>query len=164
MLPWDYDGCFGSFPPNAVVSSFVDSKDVVNAGIDSPLGIIKDEDRPMWNWILSDKTYLKEYHDVLAELTDVIGLGEYEKEAGRVYDLILPYIDKDKKTPYSSDRFIKAKETLIQISELRAKSIHRQLSGQLPARSEDQAEEDKVDTSGIFIKDMGSAHDAASGN
>lgn len=56
----------------------MDSRDVVNAGIDSPLGIIRDEDRPMWNWILSDEAYLEKYHDALGEVTDVIGAGEIQ--------------------------------------------------------------------------------------
>lgn len=51
---------------------------ITDAGIDSPLGIIRDEDRPMWNWILSDEAYLEKYHDALGEVTDVIGAGEIQ--------------------------------------------------------------------------------------
>jgi hypothetical protein len=39
---------------------------------------------------------------------------------------------------------------------LRAESVHRQTEGLLAARSEEQAEADMVDASGIVIADMGS--------
>ena len=55
----------------------------------------------MWNWIVSDEKYRNEYHDVLSDLTGIIGSGEFEREAARVYDLILPYIEKDPKAFYT---------------------------------------------------------------
>ena len=39
---------------------------------------------------------------------------------------------------------------------LRAESVHRQTEGLLAARSEEQADADMVDASGIVIADMGS--------
>ena len=159
MLPWDYDGSFGAFPVDAVMDTEIDSNAVINEGIDSPLGIIEDEARPMWNWILSDESYLNEYHDTLLELTDIIDSGEFEKEAGRVRDLILPYIEKDPMAFYTKDKFLKACETLIRFSELRTESILRQVNGQLESRSDMQTEEYKVDASGISIYDMGSVRD-----
>ena len=159
MLPWDYDIAYGAFPADAIMGSEVDSNAVINAGIDSPLGIIADEDRPMWYWILCDESYLSEYHDKLAELADVVESGEFEEEAGRVYDLILPYVEKDPKTVFKADRFRTAFDTLISFTELRTESVRRQLSGQLASRSEMQAEGDRVDASGIIIKDMGTVED-----
>ena len=82
-----------------------------------------------------------------------------EKEAGRVYELIRPYIEKDPKTSFTPDRFQIAYETMLAIAELRAESVDRQLNGQLATRSEDQREEDLVDASGISIRDMGSSND-----
>lgn len=155
MLPWDYDIAYGSFPADAKMDTVIDSNTVVNAGIDSPLGYIADEDRPMWNWILSDENYLNEYHNVLSELTVIIDCGEFEKEAGRVYELILPYIKKDPKAFFKPDEFKTAYETVLRFTELRADSVQRQVSGQLAARSDIQADEDKVDASSISIKDMG---------
>lgn len=156
MLPWDYDSAFGSFPPDAKMGTAIDSNAVINAGIDSPLGVIADEARPMWNWILCDESYLGEYHEALSELVGIIDSGEFEQEAARVYDLILPYIEKDPKAIFSADEFKKGYATLLRFSELRAESITKQVSGQLATRSELQAEEDKVDASEISIADMGS--------
>ena len=155
MLPWDYDNSFGSFPADALLDSIMDSKDVVNAGVDSPLGFIADEDRPMWSWILSDQAYLNEYHEALSELVNVIDSGEYKIEAERVYQSILPYLEEDPKAFFTPEESRKAYETLIAISDLRAESVDRQVNGQLATRSEDQNEEDKVDASGIAIEDMG---------
>lgn len=50
---------------------------------------------------MSDEKYRNEYHDVLSDLTGIIGSGEFEREAARVYDLILPYIEKDPKAFYT---------------------------------------------------------------
>ena len=157
MLPWDYDIACGTFPADGRTDSVADSTEVVNTGIDSPLGGIADEERPMWNWILSDENYLEKYHEMLSEVAEVINSKAYEKEAERVRGLILPYIEKDPKAFYKKDDFAKAFETLLRFTELRAESVQKQLDGQLAARSELQAQEDKVDASGISIMDMGSA-------
>lgn len=159
MLPWDYDIAYGTFPADARMDTEVDSKDVVNAGVDSPLGEIADEARPMWNWILCDEGYLNEYHEKLGELVGIIGAKEFEKEASRVYDLILPYIEKDLKGYYNAEKFRKAYKLLLKFTELRAESVRRQVNGQLATRSELQDEEDKVDASEISIRDMGSVLD-----
>ena len=156
MLPWDYDSAYGGFPADARMDTVIDSNAVVNAGIDSPLGYIADEERPMWNWILSDDNYLNEYHNVLSELVDVIDSGEFEKEAGKVYDLILPYIEKEPKAYFTPDEFRTACETVLRFTELRAESVRRQVNGQLAARSDMQDVKDKVDASDISIEDMGS--------
>ena len=159
MLPWDYDAAFGRFPVDAKMETVIDSNAVVNAGIDSPLGGIADEARPMWNWILCDENYLGEYHDALLELVDVIDSGEFEEKAGRLYELILPYVEKDPKAIFTPDQFKKANATLLGFTELRADSVRRQADGQLATKSELQAEEGMVDASGISIGDMGSLED-----
>ena len=76
-----------------------------------------------------------------------------------MYDLILPYIEKDPKAFYTQDELKKAYSTLLRFSELRAESVRRQINGKLGSRSGLQAEEDMVDASGIRIKDMGSIQD-----
>jgi len=124
-------------------------------GVDAPLS----EARPMWNWILCDENYLGEYHDALLELVGVIDSGEFEEEAGRLYELILPYVEKDPKAIFTPDQFKKANATLLGFMELRADSVRRQADGQLATRSELQAEEGMVDASGISIGDMGSLED-----
>ncbi len=156
MLPWDYDTCFGTFPKNAVMGTASDSRDIINTGIDSPLGIIADTDRPMWNWILKDEAYRNAYHDAVSQTADVIAAGEYRDEAGRVYDLIVPYLEKDPKAFFPPEKNRKAWQTVLAVAELRAESMLRQTDGRLAVRSEDQDEADKVDAAGTVIADMGS--------
>ena len=113
----------------------------------------------MWNWIVSDKGYLDEYHGRLSEIVDVIGAGDFSDEAARVYDLILPYVGKDPKAFYTTEEFKEGYESLIRFSELRAESVRRQVNGQLASKTGMQSDEDKVDTSGITLRDMGSIRD-----
>lgn len=113
----------------------------------------------MWNWIVSDKGYLDEYHGWLSEIVDVIGAGDFSDEAARVYDLILPYVGKDPKAFYTTEEFKEDYESLIRFSELRAESVRRQVNGQLASKTGMQSDEDKVDTSGITLRDMGSIRD-----
>ena len=156
MLPWDYDTAFGSFPKDARTDTIISSDEVINTGIDSPLGEIREEARPMWSWILSDERYRNAYHERLKEVTEIISSGEFEKEADRVADLILPFIEKDPKGYYSRQEFEKAMETFLAFSKLRTDSVERQLDGRLAARSEQQKQEERTDASQISIDDMGS--------
>ena len=55
MLPWDYNLAFGTFQGGDVQSA-------VNTPIDAPVSGGAGEDRPMWNWILSDESYTEMYH------------------------------------------------------------------------------------------------------
>ncbi len=107
------------------------------------------------------KTDTETYTDLIFDTTFVhtIDVTMSEEEAGRVYDLIFPYIEKDPKAYFTPDRSKKARETLIKFSELRAESVRRQLSGLLAAKTELQNEEDRVDASGITITDMGTIED-----
>ena len=157
MLPWDYDIAFGSFPPDARTDAEINSTAAVNTGIDSPLGIISDEERPMWNWILSDESFRNAYHSLLSEVVNILDSEEFRDEYRRVNALISPYTEKDPKAFYTPEEYRKACETLLQFVRLRVQSVQKQLNGQLAARSELQAEEDKVDASMISIRDMGTA-------
>ncbi|ACV22884.1 Inner spore coat protein H [Slackia heliotrinireducens] len=159
LLPWDYDIAFGSFPADAQVGQKIDSGAVVNAGIDSPLGIVPDEERPMWNWILSDERYLAEYHDALSDVTDIIDSGDFKAESERVHALIAPYIEEDPKAFFSPEKHDTAYQTLLMFTELRAESITKQLDGKLATRSDSQDDADKVDASDMSIEDMGSDRD-----
>ena len=50
MIPWDYNLAFGTFQGGSGQST-------VNTPIDAPVSGGAGEDRPMWNWILSDERY-----------------------------------------------------------------------------------------------------------
>ena len=113
----------------------------------------------MWNWILSDEAYRDEYHAVILDVAEVVLSGEYEEEAERVNELIFPYIEKDPKAFFPPDRVKRAQETLLRIAELRAESVRKQVDGGLAARFAEQSDGDKIDSSGVVIRDLGSVDD-----
>lgn len=78
----DYGLSFGSFPKDATMGAELDSMEVVNEGIDSPLGVVPDEARPMWNWILCDENYLNEYHETISEVAEIIESESNIKDMG----------------------------------------------------------------------------------
>ena len=156
MMPWDYDSAYGGFPRDAMSGHREDSTTIVNTGIDSPLGGIDPEKRPMWNWILSDEKYLKEYHDALSEVSEIVSSGAFKEEADMIFNLIFPAAERDPKAFYSAEQVNKAYETLLQFTQLRAESVKKQLDGRLASISELQNEEDRIDASGIAIEDLGS--------
>ena len=157
MLPWDYDSAFGHFPADGIVSVEPDSTVAVNTGIDSPLGNVADEARPMWSWILSDIRYRNAYHDALLETADIIDSGAFQKEADRVGELIRPFTGNDPKAFFTQDQFLTGRAAMLRFTELRAESVRKQVSNQLAARSELQNPADRVDASEIRISDMGKA-------
>ena len=105
--------------------------------------------------VSTDEKYLGEYHDALSELVGIVGSEEFENEAARVHELIRPYMAKDPKAFYTPDEFEKAYTTMREITALRAESVRRQLDGRLASITEQQAEADRVDASGISVTDMG---------
>ena len=126
-----------------------------NIGIDSPLGDIPEEARPMWSWIVSDENYRKEYHDTLSQLANIIENDAFKNEVYRIFELIMPYVEKEPKPFFIKEAFQKAKDTLVTFVELRAESVRKQLTNELAARSEDQDRKDRINASQITVTVMG---------
>ncbi len=178
MVPWDYNLAFGAFmgmgngggPKNndtatdsedsaSTDKSHTNSKDatsIVNYGIDTPLSGAEEDSRPMWSWITENEEYLEQYHEVYDELlTNYFESGAFDEEIDRIYELILPYVEKDPTAYYTADEFQTGYETLKSFIDLRAESIRKQLDGSLSTRTDEQEEAAKVDASSITIDDMG---------
>ena len=153
MLPWDYNLAFGAF--GGMSGSSSDATSLVNTGIDTPLSGSQESDRPMWNLIASNEKYLEQYHSVYSELLDYFESGAFDAEIDRVYEMILPYVEKDPSAFYSSEQFKTAYETLKELCGLRAESIRNQLDGKLSTKTTEQKDADKTDASSITISDMG---------
>ena len=129
---------------------------IINYGIDSPLSGAQESDRPMWSWITSNDEYLEKYHERFAELAEYVTGDEFTSELERLYEMLLPYVEKDPTAFYSADEFKTAFETIKEFIALRAESIKKQLAGELSTITDEQDESSKVDASGITISDMGS--------
>ena len=184
MLPWDYNLAYGAFggnhqPGKKQGEEAEDKKqqpsiksekqgveteteggsgatELINTAIDTPLSGASEEDRPMWSWIVNNQTYLDTYHEYYDKLIKNYFLsGKFEAEIQRVYEMILPYVEKDPTAFYSVDEFKKGYETLKQFCLLRAQSIEKQLNGTLGSTSLTQNSEAFIDASSINIEDMG---------
>ena len=149
----------GEIPPEAISM-------LINTGIYTPLTGIQDLKRPMWVWILSSEFFLDQYRNALRTLVSgYFESGEFEKEADQLYNLILPYIEKDPTSFYTAEEFTRGFEVFKYFCLLRAKSIRLQLDGKLATDTFSQRNEDRVDTSGIDMAAMGTPlHDTPSAN
>lgn len=141
MIPWDYNLAFGIFQGGNAQST-------VNTPIDSPVSGGSGEDRPMWNWILSDESYTEQYHQYFAEFLDMVDLQSIIDNA---YQLIAPYVEQDPTAFYTKEEFEQGVQTLKEFCSLRSESISMQLE-----EGETTEEMDYVDASGITLSDMGS--------
>jgi len=141
MIPWDYNLAFGTFQGG-------DAQSTVNTPIDSPVSGGSGEDRPMWNWILSDESYTELYHQLYAEFLSTVDVTGIIDDA---YQLIKSYVEKDPTAFYSYEEFETGVETLRQFCVLRSQSI----SGQL-ANQETTEEMSYADASALTLSDMGS--------
>lgn len=156
MLPWDYNLAFGGFGGSFGKGGDGSAASLINTGIDTPLSGSQESSRPMWSWITSNENYLEKYHQVYDELlTNYFESGEFEKQIDAVYEMILPYVEKDPTAFYTVDEFKKGYTTLKEFCKLRAESIRAQLDGKLSTESDKQSSEDQVDASNINIEDMG---------
>ena len=148
MIPWDYNLAFGTFQGGNAQST-------VNTPIDAPISGGTNDDRPMWNWILSDEQYTTLYHEYFAEFLEAVDIQSLIDDA---YDLIAPYVAKDPTAFYSYEEFETGVETLRQFCTLRSESIAAQL-----ANGETTEEMDYADASAISLSDMGTMN-AGGGN
>ena len=156
LLPWDYNLSYGTFVSAVTNEVLENATDIVNYGIDTPLLCTDEESRPMWTWIVNDEFYLDRYHDALDTLvSDYYESGKFESEARALYEMILPYVEKDPTAFYSVEEFKQGFEVLIEFCKRRAQSVRKQLEGSLSGTNAEQKGEDKVDASDIDVMLMG---------
>ena len=148
MIPWDYNLGFGTF-------SAGDATGTVNTPIDAPVSGGSGEDRPMWNWILSDEVYTELYHRYFSDFLSSIDIQGIIDNA---YNLIQSYVEKDPTAFYTYEEFETGVETLRQFCALRSESVSMQLeSGET---TEDMS---YVDASSLTLSDMGSMNSGGMG-
>ena len=151
MLPWDYNLAFGGF------SGGSDATTLVNTGIDSPLSGATEDARPMWQWIAESEEYTQAYHQALESLiAGYFESGAFETQIDALYEMLLPYVEKDPSAFYTAAQFTEAYETLKTVCLLRAESIRAQLDGTLASTTSAQKAEDRIDASAVDIGAMGS--------
>lgn len=168
MLPWDYNLSFGRFnmlnglDENA---SYFDINTIVNYGIDSPICMSTNHDRPMWNWILKNHIYLEKYHQIMNELiTNYLETGEVESLIDSEYAMLEPYLKYDYSAFYTFEQVKTGIENLKLFCNNRTKSIRLQLDGRLAKISSEQDKKIQVDSSSIDLNTMGLVADDSKKN
>ncbi len=144
----------GEMPPEALSM-------LLNTGIYSPLFGIPDYQRPMWAWILSNEYFMNMYRDALGRIVSGYFPGTFESQADRLYQMLLPYVEKDPSAFYTAEEFALGFKTFKSFCLLRAQSVRAQLDGKLSPATFSQNPEDRIDTSGIDMPSMGTPlHDS----
>ena len=151
MLPWDLNLAFAGFQSN-------DAKSAVNDPIDTPVSGTTLEQRPMLGQLLSNETYLEQYHNYLDQLVKgYIESGRYEAVITEIKQLIDEYVKEDPTAFYTYDEFTEAVENLEAFCKLRGESVRGQLEGTIPSTEEEQKKDDSsfVETGDLSITAMG---------
>ncbi len=154
MFPWDYNAAFASTWAR-INPEQSDATLLANYGIDTPLLGAEPEQRPMWKLVTDHDSLKKKYHRAMDEfLTAYFESGDFERETDALIDMLLPYVEKDPTAFYSADRFSSSSRALCTFCMLRAKSIRRQLEGDLSTETQNQLPDDKIDVPMITIADL----------
>ncbi|MBS4933349.1 MAG: CotH kinase family protein [Clostridiales bacterium] len=151
MLPWDLNLAFAGFQSN-------NAKSAVNDPIDTPVSGTTLEQRPMLGQLLSNETYLEQYHNYLDQLVKgYIESGRYEAVITQIKQLIDGYVKEDPTAFYTYDEFTEAVENLEAFCKLRGESVRGQLEGTIPSTEEEQQKDDSslVETGDLSITAMG---------
>ena len=155
ILPWDYNLAFGRFSHVDPGEYYHSQDNFINCGIDTPLISTKEGDRPLFAWIVNEEEYLNRYHDIYDSfLRECVESGLLNKKIEETYDLIRPYVEKDKTAFYDVAAFEEAIKQLKGYLELRSASVRAQLDGKLASRSEMQKKEDQIDTSTVDLSKL----------
>ncbi len=156
MVAWDYNLAFGGMGGGMGTES---STAAINSPIDSPVSSGELAERPMVSWIFEQEAYTEQYHQVMAELiSGFFTSGVFSDLMENTIALISPYVEKDPTAFCTYEEFQKGVETLREFCLLRAQSVEKQLSGEIPSTSEEQTEagESLIDGSDLSLSAMGS--------
>ena len=98
---------------------------VINDAIDMPFSITD-----FFDALLENEEYLEQYHGYLNELVEkYVNGGEFEKNHERIRSQIDDLVGNDPTAFYSYEEYEEAANMLIEVVQLRAKSVSGQLAG-----------------------------------
>ena len=159
IYPWDYNLAYGRFNMGE------DTTYIVNYGIDSPLCLAEEQNRPLWNWVANDSEALGEYHDIMNQLlVQYLEKGKFNEKVDEIYGVIKPYIQQDVSSFYSPQQVDTAVRLLKEFVEYRTQSVRLQLDGKLSTYTTEQDDTLKIDASGINLNEMGLVADDSKRN
>ena len=163
ILPWDYNLSFGGMSMGGKMGGqSLGATSVINDAIDTPFSITD-----FFDALLENEEYLEQYHGYLNELVEkYVNGGEFEKTYERIRSQIDDLIGNDPTAFYSYEEYEEAANMLIEVVQLRAKSVSGQLAGTIPSTDEGQQQDSSnlIDGSDIDLSVMGSFSGGGGGN
>lgn len=155
ILPWDYNLAFGGMSMGGKMGGQSSgATSVINDAIDTPFSITD-----FFDALLENEEYLEQYHGYLNELVEkYVNGGEFEKTYERIRSQIDDLVGNDPTAFYSYEEYEEAANMLIEVVQLRAKSVSGQLAGTIPSTDEGQQQDSSnlIDGSDIDLSIMGS--------
>ena len=154
ILPWDYNLSFGGMSMDGKMGGQSSgATSVINDAIDTPFSITD-----FFDALLENEEYLEQYHGYLNELVEkYVNGGELEKTYERIRSQIDDLVGDDPTAFYSYEEYEKAANMLMEVVQLRAKSVSGQLAGTIPSTDEGQQDSSNlIDGSDIDLSIMGS--------
>ena len=163
ILPWDYNLSFGGMSMDGKMGGQSSgATSVINDAIDTPFSITD-----FFDALLENEEYLEQYHGYLNELVEkYVNGGEFEKTYERIRSQIDDLVGNDPTAFYSYEEYEEAANMLIEVVQLRAKSVSGQLAGTIPSTDEGQQQDSSnlIDGSDIDLSVMGSFSGGGGGN
>ena len=163
ILPWDYNLSFGGMSMDGKMGGqSLGATSVINDAIDTPFSITD-----FFDALLENEEYLEQYHGYLNELVEkYVNGGEFEKTYERIRSQIDDLVGNDPTAFYSYEEYEEAANMLIEVVQLRAKSVSGQLAGTIPSTDEGQQQDSSnlIDGSDIDLSVMGSFSGGGGGN
>ena len=163
ILPWDYNLSFGGMSMGGKMGGqSLGATSVINDAIDTPFSITD-----FFNALLENEEYLEQYHGYLNELVEkYVNGSEFEKTYERIRSQIDDLVGNDPTAFYSYEEYEEAANMLIEVVQLRAKSVSGQLAGTIPSTDEGQQQDSSnlIDGSDIDLSVMGSFSGGGGGN
>lgn len=151
ILPWDLNLSFAGFQSRSAESA-------VNFPIDTPVSGVELSQRPLIGNLLEKKEYQELYHKYLNRIVEeYFNSGQFDKTIEKLDALIGDHVKNDPSAFFTYDQYTAAVKTLKAFGKLRAQSIQGQLSGAVPATTEDQSAhpDELIDASAITMSTMG---------
>lgn len=163
ILPWDYNLSFGGMSMDGKMGGqSLGATSVINDAIDTPFSITD-----FFDALLENEEYLEQYHEYLNELVEkYVNGGEFEKTYERIRSQIDDLVGNDPTAFYSYEEYEEAANMLIEVVQLRVKSVSGQLAGTIPSTDEGQQQDSSnlIDGSDIDLSVMGSFSGGGGGN
>lgn len=166
IVAWDYNLAFSNFMggvggenTTTTATNTDEATTLVNYPIDTPVSGTTMAERPLLNELLSNETYLAQYHQYFEEfIAGYFESGRCAETIDKAVALISADVNEDPTKFCSYEEYQEGVAVLKQFCELRSESISGQLDGTIPATTTGQTEQPTtlINASTLNVSAMGS--------